>query len=211
MKICAIADLHGQEIPIPKCDVLVIAGDISGLGDTKWFNEIFLRYLEKYKRKFKECLLVFGNHDEDIVEDQLYIPDYLHILTARGHKYKGYIFWGSPYGNSSPAIIESRYSVTEDTLEKIFRNIHPRTDILITHCPPYGFGDVCKGQSYHLGSLSLLDRIRNVKPKIHIFGHIHTGRKYARSNGTRFYNVSVLDENYRIAYKPTVINIKSEK
>lgn len=49
------------------------------------------------------------------------------------------------------------------------------TDILITHSPPLGYGDlVCSG--VRAGCTELLATVqKRVKPKYHVFGHIHEG------------------------------------
>ena len=49
------------------------------------------------------------------------------------------------------------------------------TDILITHGPPLGYGDkCCSGQ--RAGCAELLSTVQlRVKPKLHVFGHIHEG------------------------------------
>ena len=92
-------------------------------------------------------------------------------------------------------------------MKKIYQEINQYTDVLITHMPPYGFGDTVINQSYHLGSMSLMEKVRIIKPKIHIFGHIHTGKKYTKENGTSYINASVVNEEYRVSYKPTIINL----
>jgi len=49
-------------------------------------------------------------------------------------------------------------------------------DILITHGPPLGYGDFCFSQM-RAGCSELLSTIQQrVKPKIHVFGHIHEGK-----------------------------------
>lgn len=209
MKICAMSDLHGREIAIPKCDVLAIAGDISKIGEVRWFNEVFIPYLKSYKTKYDICFLVFGNHDDNLqfFRKDLNVPEYVKILNDTGFNYKGHIFYGSPWSLRSTMIKHSLNTLSKKSLKKIFQNINPHTDVLITHTPPYGIGDTIKGDSYHLGSESLLERIREVKPKIHIFGHIHTGQKWTRENGTDYFNVSVLDDRYELAYKPTIITV----
>lgn len=209
MKICAISDLHGHQIDIPKCNVLVIAGDVSSiLGNAFWFENYFINYyLAKQKNNFDKCFITFGNHDDKIDISKIDLPENIEVLNGKSSKYKGLTFFGSPYCKYSPEIIESTLDLNEDQLKDVFSNIPLDTDILITHSPPYGFGDTVKYQSYHLGSMSLMDRVRIVKPKVHLFGHIHTGKKYEKHNGTKFYNVSVLDDNYEVAYKPTIINM----
>lgn len=56
------------------------------------------------------------------------------------------------------------------------------TDILITHTPPLGHGDlVCSG--VRAGCVELLSTVQNrVKPKYHLFGHIHEGIKHKVTN-----------------------------
>ena len=71
------------------------------------------------------------------------------------------------------------------------------TDILITHGPPYDIGDltVCgvKAGCPDLRKIIL----EKIKPKYHIFGHIHEGRgKYVVEN-TTFINASSLNYKYK--------------
>ena len=44
------------------------------------------------------------------------------------------------------------------------------TDILITHIPPLGILD---GTEVLYGDYSLLKKVFEIKPKLHLFGHIH--------------------------------------
>lgn len=212
MKICAMSDLHSHWVPIlQKCDVLVFAGDVSRVGGIKWWDEVFLEYLELHNRMYDKCIMVFGNHDDDLqiasIKGELNVPDNVVVLNNESFKYKGVNFFGSPFIKESKAIIESKLMFSEQQLRQLYVEMPIGTDVLITHQPPYGFGDTVVEQSYHLGSMALMDRIRVVRPKIHFFGHIHTGKKYEEHNGTKFYNVSVLNEKYQQAYKPTIINI----
>lgn len=57
------------------------------------------------------------------------------------------------------------------------------TDILVTHTPPVGHGDLCC-TGVRAGCVELLSTVQNrVKPKYHVFGHIHEGMtKYATSH-----------------------------
>ena len=49
------------------------------------------------------------------------------------------------------------------------------TDILITHTPPVGYGDLCC-TGVRAGCVELLNTVRlRVRPKYHIYGHIHEG------------------------------------
>ena len=49
------------------------------------------------------------------------------------------------------------------------------TDILITHTPPVGYGDLCS-TGIRAGCVELLMSVQQrIKPKYHIYGHIHEG------------------------------------
>lgn len=80
--------------------------------------------------------------------------------------------------------------------------IPPDTNILLTHGPAYEILDELyfvdgtpKGQ--FVGCVDLLARIKEIKPDIHIFGHIHThGGSQVHKDGTSFYNACICDEMY---------------
>lgn len=49
------------------------------------------------------------------------------------------------------------------------------TDILVTHTPPVGHGDLCC-TGVRAGCVELLSTVqKRVRPKYHVFGHIHEG------------------------------------
>ena len=91
--------------------------------------------------------------------------------------------------------------------------------MLITHGPPRGHGDLVKEPCYEkhtykrLGCVQLMERVLEVDPKIHIFGHFHMNGVGMKSDmpelpqQTEFYNVSVLDEQYRLKGEATIIEI----
>lgn len=89
------------------------------------------------------------------------------------------------------------------------------TDVLITHGPPYGVCD----EAYRFGSNAtekvgckdLLDVSLRVAPKLHVFGHIHySGGTSWVAPKTTYANVSVLNENYTVEYKPQVFEFDFE-
>ena len=95
-------------------------------------------------------------------------------------------------------------------LDAVYAEIPEGIDILISHQPPYGFGDRCldlgSGKVEHLGSRELLMAIQRVRPKLVICGHIHDGYARTEYDGIPIYNVSVVDEQYRLVHPPTVID-----
>lgn len=62
----------------------------------------------------------------------------------------------------------------QQCLEK-WENIPDGVDLLITHTPPLGHGDLCCS-GVRAGCVELLATVqKRVKPKYHVFGHIHEG------------------------------------
>lgn len=139
------------------------------------------------------------------------------------HKFQGTIkykqkkklkIWGSPwtkwFNGLNPKCAAFTYEL-ELYLEKRFDQIPDHIDILITHSPPYLVMDKCEKFYYpdeyeHVGSPSLRDRIEEVKPKLHVFGHIHEGYgqclfKHEGPN-TICVNASIMNEKYQPVNKP---------
>jgi Icc-related predicted phosphoesterase len=80
------------------------------------------------------------------------------------------------------------------------------TDVLITHGPAFGLHDIVVNGT-NTGCKDLLQRIIEVKPKVHVCGHIHEGYGSIKKGETRFINASVLNESYELVNKPIVFEI----
>jgi Icc-related predicted phosphoesterase len=48
----------------------------------------------------------------------------------------------------------------------------------------------------------LRERVDALRPKIHVFGHIHGSAGYYFNGHTHFFNAAVLDEGYRYVNEP---------
>lgn len=201
MKIVALSDSHmgHKNIKLPKGDILIHAGDATFMGSpdeligfNNWFGE----------QDFKYKIFVAGNHDRLFQVNQVHAKDILtsaFYLQDQSIELAGIHFYGSPW---QPAFNNWAFNVwTDEELEKIWSKIPEGVDVLITHCPPYGVLDGL------LGCRMLYKRILQVKPKIHIFGHIHRGHGHLTHQGMRLYNVSVMDDSYAISSPATVIEI----
>lgn len=81
------------------------------------------------------------------------------------------------------------------------------TDILISHTPPLGFGDLCS-TGVRVGCVELLHSVQQrIRPKYHIYGHIHEGYG-VRSDGSVLYiNASTCDVNYLPCNPPVVFDV----
>lgn len=206
MKICAIADLHGKfwKIKIPVTDVLVVAGDLDAYQYQSELED-FNKWLSKVPCKYK--IVIAGNHDgfidrtpicgvREILNNGIY-------LENSGCEIKGVKFWGAPYTN---VFGKWFFMLPEPMLTEEWNKIPIDTDILITHGPPDGILDFTQIGQENVGSVSLRERIKKIKPKLHIFGHIHEGYGTKVKDGTTYINCSVMDLNYSLENKPIVIN-----
>ena len=70
--------------------------------------------------------------------------------------------------------------------------------MLISHAPANQVLDLCDSGD-NAGSRSLYFRIMAAMPKVVVCGHIHEAAGYERRAGVDFYNVSVLNAQYRRA------------
>lgn len=79
-------------------------------------------------------------------------------------------------------------------------------DILVTHGPPFGILDEVP-DGLRVGCRDLLDRVVEVKPKIHAFGHIHHSHGQVKLGDTLFVNAAICDEVYVAVNKPIIVEI----
>ena len=105
----------------------------------------------------------------------------------------GIKFYGTPYTKkregSNPA-----FALAENELDDKWSQIPLDTDVLITHMPPYGIQDLNK-HGGNEGCPDLLKRVTGaVKPKIHVFGHIHFSGGISTVNQTIFVNAAIGDK-----------------
>jgi hypothetical protein len=110
--------------------------------------------------------------------------------------------WGSPW---QPEFYNWAFNLPIGgwELEQKWNDIPEDVDILITHGPAWGFLDDVEGRrGTHLGCELLANRIKKIKPKIHICGHIHTGYGHYFDGHTHYFNASVLNERYLYGHTP---------
>ena len=108
----------------------------------------------------------------------------------------GVKFYGSPW---VPVYRKGVFQLErgQQMLEN-WQQIPSDTDVLITHCPPLGVLDM-NWQGEVSGCLQLLGQVATrVKPKFHVFGHIHESYGVFKTNPTIFINAAVCDRNYKL-------------
>lgn len=195
MLIHCLSDLHGYLPDMPEGDMLIVAGDVTAKHTIPEFEK-FLKWIREQKYKWK--IFVAGNHDT-FLDDGITI-DVLHLMNScctylfdSGTEIEGLKIWGSPwtatFHGQNPKC--KAFSLdTEQQLERKWRLIPEGTDILVTHCPPWLVLDGGKG------SKSLRTRVNDVRPKLHVFGHIHEARGATEIAGRKFVNSSHVNEYY---------------
>ncbi len=207
MRIVTISDTHGLHdlVQVPDGDLLIFAGDCSSSG---YEHEVvmFLRWFAKHPHKHK--VMIAGNHDllfENRPEfAESLIPEGVHYLNDSGCVIEGIHIWGSPF---SPRFLDWAFNCDRgEQIAQHWAKIPADTDVLVTHGPLAGILDqTLYGEN--TGCEDLLQHIQRVKPKLHIFGHIHEGYGMLERNGTRFVNASNVDEYYRICNFPIVLEL----
>ena len=70
------------------------------------------------------------------------------------------------------------------------------TDIVITHEPPVMILDESNGVNW--GNAPLRNRVQEIKPKYHLFGHAHDGYGTEKKEGIVFSTGAILDDRYNI-------------
>ncbi len=115
--------------------------------------------------------------------------------------------FGTPYCSK---FFEWAFMRDEKTLTRKFENIPSTVDIIITHDPPFAFGDIdiiaTKESIGHVGNKPLANRLKDVDYKLLVCGHIHTG-DHSFNETFRTVNVSMLNEKYKQGYEPFYITI----
>lgn len=213
MKICTISDTHTFHQRVYKdlipANMIIHSGDI--MSDGYHISEMY-NFLEWYSSlPYEHHLFIAGNHDriaelypEKFKELLSHYPNIIY-LENNSVVIEDIKFYGSPYQPWFHSWAFNKYRGEEIAEE--WAKIDVDTNVLITHGPPYGFGDEVNFNGKHLGCEELIKKIEEIKPKYSIFGHIHTGEKISTNGVTTFINASNLNENYEYEFKPTLIEI----
>lgn len=219
MKICAFSDMHGQlDFNIEPCDIVLICGDIVPLyiqrnmeDSETWLKEVFLPWCENLP--CEKVAFIGGNHDFFLYDNKEKIhelvnetkSDKIIYLDCEHFEYGGKIIFGSPWCKpfGKWAFMES-FEESETRYKDI-----DHVDILMTHDAPYGVSDVLLQEDCwwadgsHIGNPSLRNLLDKTKPKLHVFGHLHSClHDEAKHNNTSVFCVSLLNEDYKMVYEP---------
>lgn len=217
MRITFISDTHTthRKLDLPGGDLLLHAGDIMNSGYNSDEIHDFCQWFES--QDYDKCSFIAGNHDRmfeidpdktSVIVNQ-YSIDYIQDsqVVYNGHENTRIKVYGSPW---QPEFMNWAFNLPRcgEELGKVWNDIPQDIDILVTHGPPQGHLDV-SGPPWYEGDLGceiLRVKVDQIKPKIHVFGHIHGGYGYKFHNGTHFINASVLNEKYDQVNKPLTVD-----
>jgi len=192
MNIFAVSDTHQKhrKIKVPKCDVFVFAGDLSEFNRSTNHYIDFNDWLGEIDAD--EKLIIAGNHDELFQKNPEKARSYMtncKYLEDDEIIINGVKFYGSPWQKwfyDWAFNLPAGSSWLKDKWDIIPNDV----DVLITHTPPF---QICDSDfmGENLGCELLVNRVFDIKPKLHVFGHIHASAgKYMRLGKTLFVNVS---------------------
>lgn len=207
MRIVIVSDTHGKfaQLDIPDGDILIHCGDMTVRGDMGML-ERFGKELEAKPHTHK--VVVAGNHDSPFETDrkraEALLPSAVYLqdeLVELG----GLRIYGSPW---QPEFRKMAFNKprSSEALKAVWDSIPDHLDILVTHGPPRGILD---RTPYYpsVGDEFLLERVLQVKPKLHCFGHVHLSRGILERDGIIFANAASLDEKYNPKNEPLVIDL----
>lgn len=206
--------MHGNlDFNIPKCDLLLIGGDICPNFkripqydcwiQENWIEDIFFDWIKK--QPCKQSVFVAGNHDWYFyftTRKPRKIPDNCCYLQDESMIYNGIKIYGSPW---QVEFNDWAFNLSEIDLSQKWNQIPKDTDILLLHCPPKYILDMC--DNTHIGSETLTQKIKELNCKLVVFGHNHEGNGTYEKNDTTYINASILNNQYKIAYDPIIINM----
>jgi predicted phosphohydrolase len=206
MRIVCISDTHGlhDQVDVPPGDILIHAGDLTRTGDLDDVV-LFSDWLGQLPHRHK--IVIAGNHDwaferqperaRALLLGCIYLED--QETTVEGLR-----IWGSPW---QPWFFDWAFNLERGPEIRAKWDLIPEgIDLLITHGPPRGQGDWTINNEA-AGCVDLLDAVARVRPRWHVFGHIHEGYGISEADGTTFINASICTVGYQPTNKPIVFDV----
>jgi len=207
VRLCVIADTHGfhDRLAVPEADLLIHAGDMTMSGTREEVAD-FSRWWNALPHPHK--VVIAGNHDwlfqrePDLARSFLKGCVYLEDSEAT---VLGLRIYGSPW---QPWFLDWAFNLRRGPEIRAKWDLIPKgVDLLLTHGPPLGRGDrTARGEP--AGCRDLLDAVRGrVRPRWHVFGHIHEGYGITQDRRTTFVNASVCDRAYEPVNEPVLLEL----
>jgi predicted phosphohydrolase len=204
LRLVLLSDTHElhREVEVPDGDILIHAGDFTMFSKSMSAIADFNTWLGELPHRHK--ILIYGNHEFFVEADpsrRSMLTNAL-VLANEGTEIEGLRIWGSPvtplYGGAFGL------SSAEDR-RQLYARIPEDTEILITHGPPFGILDSAPHSGLHSGCRELLYAVMRVRPKLHVFGHVHSAHGILQTNQTTFVNAALLGADGDLDQSPIVL------
>jgi Icc-related predicted phosphoesterase len=204
LTLVTMADTHGYHtsLRVPPGDILIHAGDMTRMGTLDEVCE-FDAFLASLPHRHK--IVIAGNHDfcfQREPEAARAMLTHATYLEDEAVTIEGIRFYGSPW---QPWFLDWAFNLPRGApLAEKWARIPEDTDILVTHGPPNGIGDRT-WDGRHVGCEELLQRVQQLRPRIHVFGHIHESGGVYRDGATVFVNAATSEcasSPITVAYPP---------
>jgi Calcineurin-like phosphoesterase len=175
LRLVVLSDTHGRhrDLEVPEADLLIHAGDFTRHGKE---HEVaaFGAWLAQQPHAVK--LVVPGNHDLLCQQDPERARELLpgaRLLLGEGGHFAGLSVWGSPW---QPWFKDWAFNLPRGPLlAEHWATAPADLDVLITHTPPAGVLDVT-WRRQAVGCEDLTAALSRLRPRLHVFGHIHEAR-----------------------------------
>lgn len=214
MRIVCVSDIHARPVITPEVDLLIVSGDLTYYSSDKeleWFEQWLKQQPSRYK------IFISGNHDKKFQThpwgsrqyvDRVCADGTIHYLEGTGVTIEGVTFWGSPW---TPQWGGTAFGFKSRTAARThWAKIPEGVNVLITHGPPLGILDQLHNGK-NAGDPDLLDAVKRIKPKLHVFGHIHSAYGQVEIDGTTFVNACVCTEDYKPDNQPIVVEVEASR
>lgn len=189
MRIVCVSDTHARhrKTVVTDGDILIHAGDLTREGDLPDVED-FDRWLGTLPHRHK--VVIAGNHDfcfqEKPAQARARITNAVYLEDS-AVEVLGVKIYGSPW---QPFYGGWAFNLHRGPdLAAVWEKIPDDTNILVTHGPPEGildrnrWGDPC-------GCRDLLGRLMELRPRLHVFGHIHEAAGRLDTLYTTFVNAA---------------------
>ena len=187
--IVCVSDTHSSHdnLKVPGGNILLHAGDLTTQGNLSQIERVNAFW---GSQPHKHKIFIAGNHDRELqcspelshplLKDVTYIENQL--IDVEGLRIYG-----------SPLMVHAShraFCVSDEERKRRWSEVPDELDILLTHCPPFGILDE-NGAGVSIGCPFLLERVMQIKPRLHVFGHVHEGNGRVDREGISFINAAI--------------------
>ena len=139
---------------------------------------------------------------QNLVEIHNVIRSYDNIIYLKDEfiEIGGISIYGSPW---QPTFFQWAFNANRGSDIASYWNLIPENvDIVMTHGPPLGYGDLCNS-GVRAGCANLLHQIMyRINPRFHVYGHIHEDVGIWNNGKTCFVNAASCSTQYQYAHEP---------